>query len=181
MQQDQMMDESINVFGEALETCSERPRTGFFRDGCCNTSAQDLGSHTVCVEVTKEFLLPLSRQRSLDADAAVRFPRPAARGPLVPLRGALARGVPPRDGAASLSEEHARACARDRAAHDAQGVGRGPDLSSRTRRSNGDFRGCSGGDDLLVTRPTAASPPWFLARGKLAEPSHVVTSFLDDI
>lgn len=59
------MDRSINVFGEPLETCSERPRTGFFRDGCCNTSDQDLGSHTVCVEVTREFL-EFSRFRGND-------------------------------------------------------------------------------------------------------------------
>ncbi|HEY5624401.1 MAG TPA: DUF2237 domain-containing protein [Gammaproteobacteria bacterium] len=50
------MEESINVFGEPLESCSERPLTGFFRDGCCNTSNEDVGSHTVCVEVTSEFL-----------------------------------------------------------------------------------------------------------------------------
>jgi uncharacterized protein (DUF2237 family) len=50
------VDESINVFGEALQSCSDRPRTGFFRDGCCNTSASDLGSHTVCIEVSREFL-----------------------------------------------------------------------------------------------------------------------------
>ena len=50
------MDESNNVFGEALETCGEKPITGFFRDGCCNTSEEDLGSHTVCVEVTEDFL-----------------------------------------------------------------------------------------------------------------------------
>jgi len=56
---------SLNVFGETLEACSERPRTGFFRDGCCNTSAEDVGSHTVCVEVTKEFL-EFSRFRGND-------------------------------------------------------------------------------------------------------------------
>ncbi len=50
------MDEPLNVFGEPIEPCSESPLTGFFRDGCCNTSAQDVGSHTVCVEVTREFL-----------------------------------------------------------------------------------------------------------------------------
>lgn len=47
---------SVNVFGEPLESCSERPMTGFFRDGCCNTSDQDLGSHTVCIEATRDFL-----------------------------------------------------------------------------------------------------------------------------
>ncbi|PCJ16382.1 MAG: hypothetical protein COB04_10990 [Gammaproteobacteria bacterium] len=50
------VDESINVFGESLEPCSEDPLTGFFRDGCCNTNDQDVGSHTVCIEVTQEFL-----------------------------------------------------------------------------------------------------------------------------
>jgi len=50
------MDASLNVFGEPLETCSERPMTGFFRDGCCNTGQEDTGSHTVCVEATREFL-----------------------------------------------------------------------------------------------------------------------------
>ena len=50
------MDESLNVFGEELRSCSEDPLTGFFRDGCCNTSDQDVGSHTVCVEVTESFL-----------------------------------------------------------------------------------------------------------------------------
>jgi uncharacterized protein len=50
------MDDSRNVFGELLESCSEKPLTGFFRDGCCNTSEQDAGSHTVCVKVTSAFL-----------------------------------------------------------------------------------------------------------------------------
>ncbi len=58
-------EESLNVFGESLETCSENPMTGFFRDGCCNTSEQDLGSHTVCTQVTREFL-EFSRFRGND-------------------------------------------------------------------------------------------------------------------
>lgn len=45
-----------NVFGEPLATCSNNPLTGFFRDGCCNTSPQDFGSHTVCAVMTDEFL-----------------------------------------------------------------------------------------------------------------------------
>jgi len=49
-------DESINVFGEPLESCSEDPLTGFFRDGCCNTSEHDLGSHTICVQLSQDFL-----------------------------------------------------------------------------------------------------------------------------
>ena len=50
------MQDSLNVFGEPLETCCDRPVTGFFRDGYCNTSEQDLGSHTVCIEISQEFL-----------------------------------------------------------------------------------------------------------------------------
>jgi len=50
------MDESLNVFGEPLQPCGSQPVTGFFRDNCCNTSPDDIGSHTVCVEVSTEFL-----------------------------------------------------------------------------------------------------------------------------
>ncbi len=50
------MDESLNVFGEALISCSEEPVTGFFRDGCCNTNGQDFGSHTICIETSQDFL-----------------------------------------------------------------------------------------------------------------------------
>ena len=45
-----------NIFGEALKTCSNKPLTGFYRDGCCNTSDDDSGVHTVCIISTKEFL-----------------------------------------------------------------------------------------------------------------------------
>ncbi len=45
-----------NVFGEPLAVCSDSPRTGFFRDGCCNTGPEDFGSHTICVVMTGEFL-----------------------------------------------------------------------------------------------------------------------------
>ena len=48
---------SINVLGGVLEPCSTRPVTGFYRDGCCNTGAEDIGLHTVCVVLTAEFLL----------------------------------------------------------------------------------------------------------------------------
>ena len=48
--------ESINVFGEALQTCGENPNTGFFRDGKCNSCSDDLGSHTVCIEISATFL-----------------------------------------------------------------------------------------------------------------------------
>ena len=48
-----------------LEDCSENPVTGFFRDGCCNTGDDDLGAHTVCIRVTREFL-EFSRSRGND-------------------------------------------------------------------------------------------------------------------
>jgi uncharacterized protein (DUF2237 family) len=50
------IDKSINVFGEALKTCGENPMTGFYRDGKCNTCNTDAGSHTVCIEISQEFL-----------------------------------------------------------------------------------------------------------------------------
>ncbi|MCV2869709.1 DUF2237 domain-containing protein [Defluviimonas sp. WL0002] len=49
-------DESVNVLGSRLEPCSTAPMTGFFRDGHCNTCAQDHGNHTVCAVMTAEFL-----------------------------------------------------------------------------------------------------------------------------
>jgi uncharacterized protein len=54
-----------NVFGEQLEVCSLSPRTGFYRTGCCDTGTEDLGVHTVCVEVTPEFLA-FSKSRGND-------------------------------------------------------------------------------------------------------------------
>jgi uncharacterized protein (DUF2237 family) len=45
-----------NVLGGPLECCCLEPRTGFFRDGHCHTGPQDLGSHTVCAQLTAEFL-----------------------------------------------------------------------------------------------------------------------------
>ena len=50
------MDESINVFGEPLEASTGNPVTGFFRDNMRNTCEQDLGSHTVSIKATQEFL-----------------------------------------------------------------------------------------------------------------------------
>lgn len=47
---------SRNVLGEPLEICSIKPMTGFYRDGCCNTGREDVGSHTVCVVMTSAFL-----------------------------------------------------------------------------------------------------------------------------
>ncbi|MCW8126264.1 DUF2237 family protein [Microbulbifer halophilus] len=64
------MEDSVNVFGDPLQACSLDPVTGFFRDGCCNTNEQDLGSHTVCVEMTEEFL-QFSRSRGNDLGTPV--------------------------------------------------------------------------------------------------------------
>ncbi|MDH5426159.1 MAG: DUF2237 domain-containing protein [Gammaproteobacteria bacterium] len=50
------MDESLNVFGEKLESCGDNPVTGFYRDGKCNSCKEDSGSHTVCIEASREFL-----------------------------------------------------------------------------------------------------------------------------
>ncbi len=56
---------SLNVYDEELEMCCEDPMTGFFRDGCCNTADEDLGVHTVCVELTDDFL-QFSKRRGND-------------------------------------------------------------------------------------------------------------------
>jgi uncharacterized protein (DUF2237 family) len=51
-----MTTNALNVLGTELIPCSYDPLTGFYRDGCCNTDMQDLGSHVVCTKVTQEFL-----------------------------------------------------------------------------------------------------------------------------
>ena len=48
---------SINVFGKELETCCDNPKTGFFRNGMCDTCHEDIGIHTVCILATEEFLI----------------------------------------------------------------------------------------------------------------------------
>jgi len=50
------MADDTNVLGGRLEPCSVEPRTGFFRDGCCNTGPDDLGLHVVCARMTAKFL-----------------------------------------------------------------------------------------------------------------------------
>jgi uncharacterized protein (DUF2237 family) len=54
-----------NVLGGALDPCGTDPLTGFYRDGCCSTGPDDLGSHTVCAVVTTQFL---EHQRSVGND-----------------------------------------------------------------------------------------------------------------
>ena len=69
-----------NVLGGHLDPCGTDPMTGFFRDGCCSTGPEDLGSHTICAVVTAEFL---AHQRSIGNDLST--PMPAHRFPgLVP-------------------------------------------------------------------------------------------------
>ena len=62
---------SRNVLGGPLRPCSEAPLTGFFRNGRCDTCASDAGCHTICVEVTAEFLAA-----SRDAGNDLSTPRP---------------------------------------------------------------------------------------------------------
>ena len=66
-----------NVLGGPLAVCSSAPRTGFFRDGCCNTGADDVGIHVICARMTREFL-EFERQRGNDLVTpmpAAQFPR----------------------------------------------------------------------------------------------------------
>lgn len=53
------MKASLNVLGTPLKPCSQSPMTGWYRDGCCNTDADDHGSHTVCARVSAAFLAAL--------------------------------------------------------------------------------------------------------------------------
>jgi uncharacterized protein (DUF2237 family) len=69
-----------NVLGDELEPCGTEPLTGFYRDGCCSTGPEDIGSHTICAVVTAEFL---EHQRSIGNDLST--PQPQYRFPgLVP-------------------------------------------------------------------------------------------------
>ena len=61
-----------NVLGGELEPCGLDPLTGFFRDGCCSTGPEDLGSHTICAVVSAEFL---EHQRSIGNDLSTPMPQ----------------------------------------------------------------------------------------------------------
>jgi hypothetical protein len=85
--------EPKNVLGDRLEVCSLSPMTGFLRDGCCDTSREDIGSHTVCAVMTAGFLeyskscgndlsTPVpesSAQQSTSIDSPLRLLRPEGR------------------------------------------------------------------------------------------------------
>ena len=60
-----------NVLGGELEPCCTDPMTGFYRDGCCSTGPEDLGSHTICAVVTAEFL---AHQRAIGNDLTMPMP-----------------------------------------------------------------------------------------------------------
>lgn len=60
-----------NVLGGELEECGTDPVTGFYRDGCCSSGPEDMGSHTVCAVVTQEFL---SHQQSVGNDLVSPVP-----------------------------------------------------------------------------------------------------------
>ena len=64
-------DEDLNVVGGELLPCSRDPVTGFYRDGCCATGPEDVGSHTVCAVMTAEFL-----EFSASAGNDLSTPRP---------------------------------------------------------------------------------------------------------
>jgi uncharacterized protein (DUF2237 family) len=61
-----------NVLGTELQPCGHDPVTGFYRDGCCNSGPEDLGSHTICAVVTAEFL---EHQRSIGNDLITPMPQ----------------------------------------------------------------------------------------------------------
>ena len=91
-----------NVLGDRLDVCSMEPKTGFFRDGCCNTNGEDVGSHTVCAVMTAEFL-EFSKSRGNDLSTPMPqfgFPglRPGDRWCLCAPRWleAFEAGYPPR-------------------------------------------------------------------------------------
>jgi hypothetical protein len=60
-----------NVLGEALQPCGGEPLTGFYRDGCCRTGPEDIGSHTICAVVSAEFL---EYQQSIGNDLSTPMP-----------------------------------------------------------------------------------------------------------
>jgi hypothetical protein len=62
----------LNVLGGELEPCGTDPMTGFFRDGCCNTGPEDLGSHTICAVMTAEFL---AHQHRIGNDLSTAHPQ----------------------------------------------------------------------------------------------------------
>lgn len=102
----------LNVLGQPLQPCGTDPVTGFFRDGCCSTGPEDVGSHTVCAVMTRDFL---AHQSSVGNDLVTPHPEwqfpglvPGDRWCVVAVRWLQAH----HDGAASpvvLASTHSRA------------------------------------------------------------------------
>jgi uncharacterized protein (DUF2237 family) len=95
------MSDAKNVLGGRLDACSQSPKTGFYRTGCCETGPDDPGLHAICIEVTAEFL-EFSREAGNDLSTplpAYGFPglQPGDRWCLCAdrYREALAAGVAP--------------------------------------------------------------------------------------
>ena len=87
-----------NVLGQPLDICSIKPMTGFYRDGCCNTGREDIGSHTICAVMTSAFL-DFSKSRGNDLSTPVPefgFSTRSIRSAKGMPRCALA-GSPPKD------------------------------------------------------------------------------------
>ena len=63
-------DTTRNVLGNSLQLCSESPKTGFYRTGCCETGPEDSGRHLVCAIMTEEFL-QFTKQRGNDLSTPV--------------------------------------------------------------------------------------------------------------
>ena len=110
---------SRNVLGGILDLCATRPMTGFFRNGCCDTGPEDIGSHTVCVVTTAAFLA-FSRAAGNDLSTPhpeFGFPglQPGDRWCLCAPRWAeaLAAGAAPRVVLAATAEGALEYCALD--------------------------------------------------------------------
>lgn len=104
------MIERKNVLGEPLQSCCKFPMTGFMRDGYCRLYADDPGQHTVCFEVSEEFL---KFSVAVGNDLSTGIPEMDFPG-LIPgdrwwsVRAALGRGLPRRCGAQDPLIRHGR-------------------------------------------------------------------------
>ena len=70
------MKQALNVLGQPLQPCSFDPLTGWYRDGCCHTDAQDAGSHVICARMTPAFL-----NHQMERGNDLITPRPTLRFP----------------------------------------------------------------------------------------------------
>ena len=153
------MNESRNALGEPLQPCSMEPVTGFYRDGCCNTGPEDMGSHTVCVVMTARFL---EFSRAVGNDLSTPAPqygfaglKPGARWCLCAPRWkeAFDAGAAPKVVLESTHEEaleyaelsELRSCAFDPLADDAPPPPPSPTNGARGPHTNGHNNGHNNG------------------------------------